>query len=669
MGVCNSVKYPHLFSPIILGKTMFQNRLFASPTGYHYLAHNQFPNQQMAAFYELKARGGAASVAVGDCIVDTKTGLISAYQIKFDDYGVLPLMSDVVSAITRHGAVASAELNHGGMFSHYVHEQGLPLYGPVALDLPDEHKINNDGHEVKKSEDGLIHIQEMTEEQILALAKAFGRAARLAKQCGFGMITVHGGHGWLLPQFISPYFNTRKDKWGGSLENRMRFPLAVIESVRRAVGPSFPLEIRISGAECIPNGYDIDEGIRIAQMLDGKVDLIHVSAGHHESEDASQITHPSMFLGDGVNVKYAAEIKKHVKTPVATVGALVEPAMMEEIIASGKADVVQVARGLLADPDLPIKARTGRDEEINTCMRCYACFAHSTSTRIHYCAINPVIGHELESKYDIPPVQQKTVLIAGGGIAGMQAALTASERGHKIILCEKSGQLGGVLRCESDVLFKARLEEYLTRQAERVKKAGVNIWLNTTVTPELAYQLKPDVIIAAIGAKPVVPVIPGIERKNVMGVTDAYQSESAIGKRVVVLGGGLAGTEMAVWLTQKGRDVTILEMMPTLNDGGNMVHGGALKTQVRDLGIHLALSTKAQEIRTDGVVAQTDLETVVFPADTVVVAIGLSPLWDAVNALRFCAPEFYQVGDCLSPKNIMEATQTAWTIARNIGRI
>jgi 2,4-dienoyl-CoA reductase-like NADH-dependent reductase (Old Yellow Enzyme family)/thioredoxin reductase len=665
----SDIRFPRLFSPIVLGKTMFRNRLFASPAGYHYLAHNQFPNRQMAAFYELKARGGAASVCVGDCVVDTGTGLVSAYQVKFDDSGVLPSMTDVASAITRHGAVAAIELNHGGMYSHYTHEQGLPLYGPVGTAIPDEHRINNDGHEVRKSEDGLIHIRELTEEQLLALAEAFGRAARLARQCGFGMITLHGGHGWLLSQFMSPFINTRKDRWGGDLKNRLRFPLAVVESVRRAVGPGFPIEMRISGAECIPNGYDIDEGVRIAQLLDGKVDLIHVSAGHHESPEASQITHPSMFLPDGVNVKYAAEIKKHVKTPVATVGALVDPAQMEEIIASGKADVVQLGRQLLADPDLPLKARLGKDCEINSCMRCCSCFAHSTSTRIHYCAVNPVIGHELESMTDIPPANKKTVLVAGGGVAGMQAALTAAARGHKVLLCEKSDRLGGVLRCEKDVPFKARLEEYLDRQAERVGKAGAEIRLNTSVTPELARKTAPDVLIAALGARPVTPDIPGIHNENVLGVVEAYRSGDRIGRHAVILGGGLAGTELAVWLAQRGRDVTILELLPRLNDGGNMVHGGALQTQINSLGIKLALSTKALQVTDSGVIGEGSGGTALYPADTVVVAVGLAPLWDEVNALRFCAPEFYQIGDCLSPRNILEATQAAYTIARDIGRI
>ena len=498
-------KYPHLFTPIRLGSTLFENRIFAAPTGCLSVDQNGFPTPSGVAYYERKAIGGAAAVTVGDCIVDTKTGQVTAYQVALDKPLALPHLSSMAVAISRHGAVASVELQHGGMFSHFVHEQGLPLFGPVDMRIPDTHAINNDGHETVSAEDGFRHIHEMTEEQILSLAESFGKAAAFARQCGFGMVMIHAGHGWGLAQFLSPHLNTRKDRWGGCFENRMRLPLAVAQSVRRRVGPGFPIEIRISGAECTDTGYDIDEGVRIAKALDGHVDLIHVSAGHHESPYASTVTFPSMFSPDGSNVQYAAEVKKYVKTPVATVGALPDPAFMEEIVASGQADVVQIGRGLLADPDLPMKARMGMDDDIDTCMRCYACLANSTRTRLRACAINPEIGHELESFNYIPSNKKKSVLVAGGGVAGMQAALTAARRGHAVVLCQAGGELGGVLNCEKNMPFKARLGAYLQRQAGRVYDAGVDVRLGTAVTGETAGAIAPDVIIAALGAQPVTP--------------------------------------------------------------------------------------------------------------------------------------------------------------------
>ena len=663
-------KYPHLYTPLKVGNVIFRNRIFAAPNGCQYLDYGGVPSAAGAAFYERKAMGGAAAVALGECIVDSKTGQAHAYQILLDNPQALPPLASAATAINRHGAVSCIQLQHCGMFSHLVYERGDQLYGPVDMAIPDVHTSNNDGHEVAPSPDGLRHVKGMTEEQIEKLIRDFGKAAALVKQAGFGMVMIHAGHGWGLAQFISPTLNTRTDRWGGpALENRMRLPLAVIESVRKAVGPGFPIEVRISGAECIEGGYDIDEGIAIAKMLDGKADIIHVSAGHHESPYATTITHPGMFFEDGCNVKYAAEVKKHVEAPVATVGALTDPAFMEEIIASGKADIVSLGRQMLADPDLPWKARMGRDDDIDRCMRCCACFANSTRTRRRACAINPVIGRELEEKFSQPPAHRKRVLVAGGGVAGMEAALTAARRGHEVILCEASGRLGGTLNCEEAVPFKARLAEYLHRQARRVRDAGVDVRLDTPVTPELAASLEPDVIIAALGARPVKPRIPGIDGDNVFSAEHIYVHPQETGQQVVILGGGLVGIELGIFLADLGRKITLVEMLPQLHDGGNMVHMNSLRMQIEEKQIRTCLSTKANAIRPDGVVVESNGEEAFIPADTVIYAVGQRPLSEEALALNTCAPEFYAVGDCLGAKNILAATSAAYQAALDAGRL
>jgi pyruvate/2-oxoglutarate dehydrogenase complex dihydrolipoamide dehydrogenase (E3) component len=404
--------------------------------------------------------------------------------------------------------------------------------------------------------------------------------------------------------------------------------------------------------------------------LDGHVDLIHVSAGSHEVWEVFTVTHPSMFLEDGVNVKYAAEIKKHVKqSAVATVGALAVPELMEEIIASGKADVVEIARGLIAAPDLPLKARTGREEDITTCMRCLACFSNLMQRSQFLCAINPVIGHEVEAKWALATAKKKKILIAGGGVGGMQAALTARERGHEVILCEKTGSLGGTLRCEDGVPFKQHLSEYLERQAEAVAKAGVDIRLNTPVTPELAERIKPDVMIAALGARPVKPGIKGIDLGHVFSAEDIYYHPENAGRRVIVLGGGLVGTELSIYLAMQGRDVTIIEKLPMLSDGGNILQGVAIGEEIKRLGIRVSLGTSVTEITEEGVVCENSNGAMTIAADTVIYAVGQRPLREDADALRFCAPEFYQLGDCLTPKNIAEATKAAYHIVRDIGRV
>ncbi|MCF0121554.1 MAG: FAD-dependent oxidoreductase, partial [Oscillospiraceae bacterium] len=645
-----------LFEPIRLGKTVFKNRIFASPTGYQDLTTDSYLNDDAFAYYERKAIGGAASVTVGECVVDSAHGRGGSYHIILDDPLAKHSLQRLTNIVTRHGTVVSAELCHAGMFGNRAPfacggKERTEILSPIDYEI-----------------DGRI-IKAMNEEQIEEAIKSFADAALFAKQCGFGMVTVHGGHGWLISQFVSPFVNNRKDKWGGpDIENRMRFPVAVCDAIRKACGPGFPIEIRISGSECHAAGYDVEEGIKIAKALDGHVDLIHVSAGSHEVAEVFTVTHPSMFLEDGCNVKYAAEIKKHVKTPVATVGALGDPELMEDIIASGKADVVEIGRGLIADPDIPIKARTGKTGEIRKCLRCLSCFSNLLTNGQFYCAINPQAGHEYEAKFDLPAKVKKTVLIAGGGIAGMEAALTCADRGHRVILCEKTDRLGGALRCEENVPFKANLAYYLESQAKRIANAAIDVRLNTEVTPELAESIEPDVIIAALGARPIVPKIPGIDGSNVISAEEAYICPEKVGKKVVILGGGLVGIELSIYLSQLGRKATVIEMLDDLNHGGNFLHAIGLRNEINKTDIVTSYNTKAVEINENGVVGETADGQRFFEADTVIYAIGQRPLNDEAQALRYCAPEFHLIGDCTVPKNIMAATAAAYAASKDIGR-
>lgn len=606
---------------------------------------------EAAFYYERKAIGGAACVAVGECNVDGEYGTGARYAIRLDNpYTRFPLFR-ITDAVRRQGAVCTAELQHAGNCANRFEGGSGIAFGPVAGEINGR------------------PFAEMSEDMIWRIVEKFARGAAYAKSCGFGMVTLHGGHGWLISQFLSPSLNTRKDKWGGAdIESRSRLAVEILKAIRKSVGPGFPIELRISGSECYAGGYDIEEGIRFAKQVEEHIDLLHVSAGSHEVEEVFTVTHPSMFLPDGCNVKYAAEIKKHVKCAVATVGALSEPDMMEEIIASGQADVVEIARGLIADPDIPRKIRTGKSSEINKCLKCLNCFSNLVANGQFHCAINPETGREAEIAFAKPPHAKKRVLIAGGGVAGLQAALTCTEQGHEVILCEKSGALGGALRCEKDVPFKSRLDHYLTRQAEKVRSAGVDIRLNTEVTPEYAEGQGADVIIAALGARPFKPNIEGIDGSNVLCAETAYVEPHKVGQSVVILGAGLVGVELGIYLAMLGRKVTIVEMASEISHGGNDLHVKALKVEISKYAIDMNFNTKALSMTEKGVICQTEAGERFFAADTVIYAVGQTPLQKEAAALSLSAPDFYPIGDCVSPKNIMNATSTAYFVARNIGR-
>ncbi|MCR4434900.1 MAG: FAD-dependent oxidoreductase [Eubacteriales bacterium] len=645
------VKYPNLFSPIQVGNILFRNRIFFSATGHLDLKKDNTLSDDALLYYERRAVGGAAQVCIGSCEVDPVRGARGGPCIDMSDFNSLHYLSRLVDYVSRHGSVASPELCHAGMYANSMPGMTNPIYGPSDCEV-----------------EGRI-CRAMPEKVIEETIEAFANAAFFAKMCGFKMVTVHGGHGWLLQQFFSPYTNKRTDKWGGSAENRARLAVAVCDAIHRKCGSGFPVEMRISATE-FEDGYDVEEGIEYAKQLEGHADIIHVSVGIHGSlmGDSWLKFSPTMFADDGVNVKFAAEIKKHVKTtPIVAIGALTDPAMMEEIIASGKADFVALARGLLCDPDLPNKARDGREDEIRKCIRCMSCWSGLMNGQI-YCALNPETSREHESKFGFPPAEKKTVLVAGGGISGMQAALTASNCGHKVILCEKSGHLGGRISCEENVPFKKHVREYIQLQERLVSRAPIDLRLNTEVTPELAESLRPDVIIAALGARPAVPKIKGIDGPNVMAAEEAYIDPEKVGKKAVILGAGLVGTELAVYLSMLGHDVEIVEMLGQINAEGNMTQGMVVGGQLRDRGIRVRFNTKALEITDQGVVCEGPDGEKLLEADTVIYATGQKPLTDEAVALNLCAPRFYMIGDCLGPNNIINATKTAYTIAKDIGR-
>ncbi len=644
--------YPHLAEPIMINRTMFKNRIFGAPMSNPELDPDCHMRKEDIAFHENRAKGGLASVAIGLGIVDA-IGRTHTKEITLYDVMSLPSLKEMSNHFHKHNCNAVMELAHGGKYagarSHGDHGHPLIL-GP-------NNETNPEG----------LEVTAMTDEDIERVAQCFADAAKLVKEAGFDMVLIHGGHGWLLGQFMSPSMNHRTDKWGGSLENRMRFPLLVIEKIREAVGPYFPIEYRMSGAELIEGGYGIEEGVEMAKVLDGKVDLIHVSAGVHEDPDVFVVTHPSMFIEHGCNVYLAAEVKKHVKTPVATLGGLNDPDMMEDIIASGKADIVEIARQSLADPYFPEKAFTGHADDITRCCRCFTCFYNYLTNRTFCCAFNPEIGNELQNFSGFPATTPKKVVVVGGGPGGMEAAITAKQRGHEVTLYEKSGSLGGQLKAEQFIPFKQDMFNFAKVLEKRLYRLGVDVKLNTELTPEQAAELKADVVIVAVGAKPIVPPVKGIDSDKVVGLDALHQETPAVGQKVVILGGGLVGAEVGIYLDQLGKDVTIVEMKDDWAPDAYFMHKNAMKIYVRKSDMKILTKTMAKEVTAEGLVV-TDAEgnEKLLEADTVLLAAGMRPDRELADGFYNTAPRVFQVGDAIKPGRVLEATTLGYYRALDI---
>lgn len=651
--------YPHVFSPVQVGCLTVKNRIQTAPIGMSDLSPEGYLSKANIAAYEVKARGGAGIVSLGESSVHTKTGKAHGRMLPLDDQEILPYLIECTDAIHRHGAFANIELLHPGRRANPIYYTGT-TWGP------------SDGVGV-----GGQPVKAMPRELIDEVVEAYGDAAEMAKLGGCDMVMVHMGHGWLVHQFMSPLNNQRTDEFGGSLENRCRLAMMIIENIKKKCGERFPIDLRISGSELTTGGFDLEDMKQFAKWVDGRVALINVSDGTFHVPSTNTTMVPSMFLPHGCNVYLAQAIKGVVeKTKISALGGIGHPDMMEEIIAAGKADLVTIGRALIADPDLPRKARDGHAADITPCQRCIVCMSGSFvpyvkyATRAPICTVNPTIGKETE--LFTPPVTQgkKRVLIAGGGVAGMQAAITAHDRGHEVILCEASDRLGGALQYAAHVSFKADLDAFMHVMENRVRqRSGIDLRLSTRVTPELAQEMKPDVLIAAVGAKAVKPPIAGIDGENVMLAVGMYESGKTAGRRVVVVGGGLIGCEEALELSKGGREVTVLEMREAVAIDSAYLHRDALLLELQKVEdrVKLRCNMTVREITPEGVraVDKNGQETL-FACDTVLVAAGMQPLSEEVEGLREGAPDFLVIGDCLRPRRVLEAVRMGYDAGMHV---
>jgi len=530
--------------------------------------------------------------------------------------------------------------------------------------------------------DPRITCRELSTDEVKKMVKAFGPAAEILAQCGIDGVELHGHEGYLLDQFMTALWNRRTDKYGGDLAGRLTFPFEILHEIRKHAGRDYPVQYRfglkhyvkglraaaLPGEEYTEAGRDVEEGLQIARMLEREgFDAIHADAGCY---DSWYWAHPPGYHKYGCMVDMAAAAKKVVRIPVIAVGRLDLPEMAESVLREGKADMIAIGRGLLSDASWPRKVAEGRAKRIRPCIGCHdGCMGRLTTGQATSCSVNPACGRE--ASYALTRTHEpRRVMIVGGGVAGMEAARVCALRGHRVTLHEKTVRLGGHVAEASAIPFKTGEPRLLDWYKTELRELKMDIRMKSEVSPDLIGREKPDVVIVATGSSPVLPDVPGIRGENVISACDLLACGQDTGKKVVVVGGGLVGCETALWLAQKGREVTVIERLDDVLAAGTPIpHMN--RVMLLDLMTYhrvevITGSALLEVTEKEVVIIRKDLSQYVLPADTIVVAAGLSPEQGLYSALQGRHSDLHLIGDARTAKNIMNAIWDAYEVARSI---
>jgi 2-enoate reductase len=637
-----------LFERAKIGSMEVKNRIAMAPMGTSGLPDADFGySRRLIDFYAARAKGGTGMIITGAAIVNTDIeGGIAHFLPRLTNPSFMGRLYELCNAMHHYGSKLVLQLTAG--FGRVNYLEGNPIPPISASVLPCFYNP-------------AISTRALTVEEIGQIVKSFATAAGMAKMAGVDGIEIQGYGGYLIDQFQTALWNKRTDAYGGDLNGRLRFTMELIGATRYAVGPDCPIIYKFTPDHYIPGGRRLEEGLELARRLEqAGVDALHIDGGCYEVWNR---VIPSMYEKSGCQIALAEAVKRVVTLPVIAHGKLGDPAIARQVVEEGKADFVALGRPLLADPDWPKKAKDGRDDDIKPCIACN----EGCLNPLHLsCAVNAQAGWEKE--YAPTPIERKkSVLVIGGGPGGLEAARVAAARGCKVTLWEKSDRLGGKLRLAAAPDFKGDIKPLMRYLSTQVEKAGVKVELKKQVTPELVRQHKPDVVIVATGSQFKLPEVPGVRLGHVLSTVDLFEGTKSVGERVLVIGGGLCGSEAAAHLAQQGKQVTIVEMAGQLiPEGKNANTMLAIHTLLADSKVEVLTNTKLVKITTGGAVVERDGGQQELAADSIVIATGFQPDLTLRDALEEHAPEIVTIGDCVKPRNILNAIWDGFHAARVI---
>ncbi len=644
-----SKKFPTLFSPEKIGGVTLKNRVIKAPQSSGMSNMDGTVSERLIRYYRGQAAGGSGMIIVEYAYIDDYGAKSAHCHLGISNNEHIPGLAWLAENIAEAGAVPAIQIEHCGR-QKFLGTQ--PIVGPSATPWPQLWE-----------QYGIQAVpQVLSIEEIQQIVTDFGDAALRAKMAGFEVVEIHGAHGYLLTNFFSPTTNKRDDLYGGSLENRMRIYLEVYRDVRKKVGPDFPVIIRLSGTDYQPDGFCIDETIELCKALENEgMDGFHISGGDHDTM-IHQVSPMSMSICH--NTWAAEAVKKDVAVPVIASGSITLPKYAEDILSSGKADFVGLGRPLWADPAWPKKASEDRPEDIRPCIRCNEGCLERTffNFKAVTCALNPQISREGELEIE-KAAQKKKVAVVGAGCAGLEAARVACLRGHDVTIFEAETKKGGLLNEAAVPEFKADIRALIDSQTTAVEKLAIPVVNKRATAADLE---KFDAVICATGSKPVAPNIPGLTEKIALDSLDVLNGIAKPGKNVIVVGGGLVGSELALYLAEKGHNVTVVEMLPQIMNEIAVTDALAYSERIKEVDLNVLTSTRLIEIDQDGAVVENKEGRQKLTADSVILALGFQAEQELHNALLAQGKESYLVGDAIEPAKIMDAFHTAYRTALKI---